>query len=316
MNITIGIPTYNGALRLDQLLKSITLRYPSGAGYPLFLNSLKIVVVDDGSPRVAETRDVVNFWRKQLPLSFVEHGENRGIAPAWNTATRLLPSDYIVLINDDVVVPSGPWLEALLLPLSTGSQVGAVGANWHAFTDDDVPGLLENHDSDRNVTPRDPNSKQPAPERRAYELNPPGRVMCPTGQLFAFRRSDFDEIGGFDEEYKSFFEESCFGTSMAAMGKIGVQLNWPMCWHRWSATFGSNPELQAGARMAASRRRYIEKWKIPSEFHGDSPGPFDYTNPKFMKLIGPVEFKYIAKEEEKRRALLRSDGSIMDVVER
>jgi hypothetical protein len=51
--------------------------------------------------------------------------------------------------------------------------------------------------------------------------------MVPTGQLFAFRMADFNAIGGFDEGYKSFYEESCFSTSMSAyLKKIGVQLNW------------------------------------------------------------------------------------------
>jgi hypothetical protein len=189
--------------------------------------------------------------------------------------------------------------------------------NWHAFTDDDVVGLLESETSDLKVVPRDPMSKRQTPERRDYEAHPPGRVMCPSGNLFAFRKKDYDALGGFDEGFASFFEESDFGTAMAAkLGKIGVQLNWPMCWHRWSATFGTNPELRAGQRMAASRARYIDKWQVPPDFRSDPPkSPFDYTNPKHLGAIGDVYVEYVKKDGSIGMGMLRQAGGF-DAVEK
>lgn len=317
--IVIGVTTYNGAARLDELLCSIALRTP--APVPGGLDWC-LVVVDDGSPRVEETRAVVAKHKNRLraaralvALHYVEHGRNRGISAGWNTASRALDCDIVVLVNDDVIVPSGGWLEAFVHVLEHSPKVGGVGVNWHAFTDEDVPQLLAASDSDLAVVPRDPGSKKPTPERRDYEKHPPGRVMCPGGQLFAFRRADFDALGGFDEGYKSFFEESAFGTAMAAkLGKIGVQLNYPMCWHRWSATFGSSPELRAPERMAASRKRYIEQWGVPESHWGDSPGPFDYTNPKFMGAIPPVEVEYLTPSGAPRRGRLHQEGGFVDVV--
>lgn len=287
--ITIGITTYNGASRVNELLASIKLRTDDK-----LISDLNIVLVDDGSPNSAQTKSVFNKWNNELPISYVEHKVNRGISAGWNTASRMFNNEYVVLVNDDVIVSSGGWLDALIYPLEHSPSVGGVGVNWHAFLDEDVVELLAAATSDQGVIPRDPGSKNPTPERRKYEEMGPGRVMCPGGQLFAFRRSDFDILGGFDEKYKSFFEESDFGTAMAAkLKKIGVQLNWPMCWHRWSATFGANPELAAHKRMLVSRQWYIEKWNVPKEFHGDRPGPFDYTNPLYLGPLPPVEVNFL-----------------------
>lgn len=304
--ITIGVSSYNGYARIDQLFQSLFLRTD-------FTKDVGVTFVDDGSPKHNEMLAIANKWSSRLPLKYIRHDTNRGISAGWNTASRSDANEYVILINDDVIVSSGGWLEALLKPLTTSPGVGGVGLNWHAFIDEDVASLLASADSDLSVVPRDPLSKVKIPERRSYESHNPGRVMCPTGQLFAFRRADFDAIGGFDETFKSFFEESDFGTAMAAkLGKIGLQLNFPMCFHRWSATFGTNPELGASDRMADSRRHYINKWNIPHAFHGNSPGPFDFTNPKYLGIIGDVEITFIRKDGSVGHGILKQDGAFID----
>ena len=86
-SITIGVPTYKGAARVANLLRSIELRTP--------LDGVRVVLVDDGSPgdEVAETRRVAVEWKGRLPLDFYEHGGNRGISAGWNTASRA-PHQY------------------------------------------------------------------------------------------------------------------------------------------------------------------------------------------------------------------------------
>jgi glycosyltransferase involved in cell wall biosynthesis len=301
VRIALGITSYNGATRLDHLLRSISMRTPWLA------NDAAIVLVDDGSPRESETQAVATYWSGLLPLIYVAHGANRGISAGWNTASRTLNADIVVLLNDDVIVSQG-WLESLVHVLDHSPGVGVVGQTWHAFLPEDVPALLASVDSDLSVIPRDPVSKAPMPERRTlYEDTWPGRVMAPTGQLFAFRRADFDVIGGFDEGYKSFYEESSYGTSMAAdLKKIGVQINWPFCWHEWSATFSANPELQAAQRMAASRLHYRQKWQVPEGVH-----EFDFTNPRYLGAIGDVEIEFLRKSGV-CRGVLRQDGAFIE----
>jgi glycosyltransferase involved in cell wall biosynthesis len=319
--IVIGIPTFNGSWRLGNLLKSIWLRTPE-----LATGEACVVVVDDGSPNVSETRKVIEEWKGKIPLDFVEHGTNRGISAGWNTASRFHSCEHVVLVNDDVIAPSAnldggvSWLQPMVYVLQHSPGVGVVGPNWHAFIGDDVAKLLESRDSDKEVIPRDPVSKNPTPSRRDLEPCDPGRVMAPGGQCFAFRRSDFDAIDGFDEGFKSFFEESSFGTSMAAGRKdaaspqvlkpmIGVGLNWAQVFHMWSQTFNENPQLEAHERMRVSRTYYYQKWAVPGSFSN----PFDYTNPTHLGSCPDVEIKFLrGVTGEKWRAVLRQDGACIE----
>jgi GT2 family glycosyltransferase len=304
-NITIGIPTYNGARRLGWLLSSIAMRTPE-----ILTGEARVVVVDDGSPEKAAVEGTVRSHQGQIPIEFIRHDHNRGISAGWNACSRALQTPYVVLANDDVIV-SKDWLRPIVHVLEHSPKAGVVGQSWHAFVAEDVPGLLKSEHSDSEVLPRDPGTKAQDPSRRSrHENTDPGRVMCPTGQLFGFRRSDFDAIGGFDERMLSFYEESSFGTEMAARGLIGVQTNWPFCWHMWSQTFATNPELGAGARMEQSRSIYRERWKVPDSFkRGDE---FSYTNPKYLGAIPDVEIEFLRRGNEVWRGVLRTDGAFVD----
>jgi GT2 family glycosyltransferase len=302
--INIGVTTYNGAERLAWLLRSIAMRTPD-----LKSGEATITIVDDGSPNSSATRAVAESF-PELPISYIEHGSNRGISAGWNTASRAVDSPVNILLNDDVIV-SADWLAPLVYVLEHSPDVGVVGQNWHAFLPEDVPGLLAGPTSDVDVVPRDPVSKVQEPDRRIkFEDTWPGRVMAPTGQLFAFRREDFEAIGGFDETYKSFFEEIDFGTAMAAkLKKIGVQTSWPFNYHLWSATFGQNPELRAGERMETSRDHYRRKWSVPDQFGRGSE--FDHTNPTHLGTVGDVEIGFLRKDGP-WRGVLRQDGSFVN----
>jgi len=300
--IAIGVSSYRGAQRLGWLLESIALRTPE-----IEEGRVVVVVVDDGSPEpdLGRTREVVHTWdARGVPIVYIEHGRNRGIPAGWNSATRATDAPYVVMINDDVIVVEH-WLRGLVHVLEHSPDVGVVGVNWHAFLPEDVPALLS---AEREVVPRDPESKAQVPTRRADENCNPGRVMCPTGQLFAFRRADFDAIGGFDENLKSFYEESLFGSLMAArLRKIGVQLSGPAVWHQWSASFAANPELQAGERLNASRAYYRRFFNVPEGTH-----EFDYVNQLYFDTIGDVDVEWLRPNGDVVRGTLKQDRSYVD----
>jgi len=298
--IAVGIPTFNGAMRVESILKAISLRTPL-----LQAGDVEVVVVDDGSDKESESRAVATRWGDTMPLRYVAHGNNLGVSAAWNTISRATDAPIVVIANDDVIVSSGGWLESLVHVLEHCPGVGVVGHSAHAFTLDDVSALLAGPDADMTVIPRDPVTKNRAPERRGYEDAPnPARVMAPAGMLFAFRRADFEAVGGFDEVYTSGYEEACFGTSMAARGLIGLQLTWPFVWHMWSATFIANPQIDAGERLGKGRVHYRKKWDVPAGVH-----EFEYTNPKFLGAIGPVEVSFLRKNSVVAHGVLAQDGS-------
>jgi len=283
-NIGLGIPTYNGAERLSYLLRSISI---SRSG---ILRFDRLKVLDDGSPMPAarKVRQVCEI----LGVELLVHEENMGIAKSWNDLTTQLDTEVTILINDDVLVVDD-WLRCLVYFL-VNNQCGSASLPFYFINPEDAPHILRREE----VIPRDPLTKQLA-SHKLYEIREsmtPGILMCPAGNIFGFTREMYDLVGGFDDKmFKSFFEESDFGTKLAEKGYKSYGLTYPMCWHVWSQTFRENPELEAAETIRRSQQNYCEKWGVPEEFFMH---PFDYTNPKFMSKIQRQKVKWIGKSKQ------------------
>lgn len=286
--VIIGIPTYNGYERVDWLLTSIWLR--SSNEDRNILQDSKIVICDDSGKKKHQnlTRNVVDKWRQNgLPVELIINERNLGVASSWNRLARSGDSEQIVIINDDIIA-SGGWLESTVFLLDNNPRAGSCSQHCYFITREDISSLLSGKDT--IVTPRDPFKKTPT-EVYNDTLEYPGRVMAPAGCFFGMRRSTFEKVGGFDEHYFSFYEESDFGTTLAANGYPTYALSWPKNWHIWSQTFANAPEIHASKIMNNSRQYYIKKWN----------GHFDVTHPRYMSKIPfqKVRFKYKDQEYEK-----------------
>jgi GT2 family glycosyltransferase len=78
-----------------------------------------IVVVDDGSPGgYAEQHAMA----AQSGIEVVRHGVHQGVSAAWNTGARRSRTQWVVFLNNDVLV-RGRWVERLTGPLRRGKAV-------------------------------------------------------------------------------------------------------------------------------------------------------------------------------------------------
>lgn len=272
----VGIPTYNGAYRVDWLLQSISMRTPAGADY-------KIIVADDsGRPEHQEkTRDIVEKWKHNIPVELLINDKNLGLSSTWNRIVKSQDSTHVILINDDIIVAQD-WLETMVYFLDNNPKAGSVSHYCYFITKEDIPKLLSGPGA--IVVPRDPFTKVPN-QKYSDEREYPGRVMAPAGCFFGFRRTIYNEIGGFDGNYYAFYEESDFGTTLASRGYPTYMLCYPKNWHLWSATFGEAPEIPASDVMSRSRQYYIQKWQ----------GHFEVTHPRYMDKIPFQKVKWLYK---------------------
>lgn len=260
LKCAIGISTYNGPYRVSDLLESIR-QYTEYSK-----ENYKIVVIDDGSreENLITLREVC----QKHNVSLREHRQNLGISATWNHLVRFfgegdIPrADYNILINDDIIC-TPYWLTSLMYFLEN-NKCGTAGLPLLFGSPHDDKAIIMKPDQTKNVNA--------GPELTSMR---PGRVMAAPGCLFGFKRSLYDEIGGFDEHYKSFYEEIDFGTECAKRGYPSYALSWPRVWHMWGATFAQNPELEASRRMSESRAYYIQKWG----------GDHFVTNPRYMNNI-------------------------------
>jgi GT2 family glycosyltransferase len=289
--VLVGIPTYSGAADLLPACLD-AIRQRSGTSVPYDL----VVVDDSGRPEHgAMTASVA----AQFGARCIVHSTNKGVAAAWNSLVRSGDAPSIALLNDDFFVSPG-WLEALAYALDENPQAGSFGLFAYFIVMDDVWRLLAAPDA--TVMPRDPFTKAPAPTEAHHGKEQPGRVMAPTGCGFGFRRAMYDTVGGFDESLgKAFYEEADFGSSCARLGFPSYCLQWPMCWHLWSATMARSPEVMARRPMEAARARYIEKWGR----HYDGPTG---THAEFMGRIPFQRIKWLDRDGPRDELITAEDG--------
>lgn len=252
----IGIPTYNGWRRVLDLLENIRQRTSDRVPYT-------VVVCDDSGKD--SHREKVREACKRYGALYVQHEKNRGVPAGWNTLTRATDHEMVVLLNDDVLVAKD-WLDYLHYAVTKNPHVGSFSLTCRFITAEDTVEIVKSADSaviplnvryEKGVLIRNERFR----EMPAQEDGSPGRVMCPTGCAFGFLRETWNRIGGFDERYFAFYEETDFGVSCAFQGMPAFTLPVPHDnYHVWSATFGSAPEIPAGDIMIASRNKFVEKW--------------------------------------------------------
>lgn len=282
VKVLVGIPTYNGAHRVDWLLHSISMRTGKDVEY-------KIVVCDDSgkSDHQEKTRSVVNKWSSHLPIELIVNGRNMGVAASWNRIVKSNDSRHVILINDDMIVAKD-WLENMTYFLDNNPNAGGIGHYCFVINEEDVPKLLSSPDA--IVSPRHPFTRLQTNESDTVfcQAALPERCMAAVGNFFGFRRDMYNMVGGFDENYFAFYEESDFGTALASHGYPSYVLPCPKNWHIWSATFGHAPEINPGIVMTKSREYYTQKWN----------GHCEITHQRYMSKISFQKVKWICKGKE------------------
>lgn len=229
----VGIPTLNGPERLHRCLQSVMIHTP--------LDEVLVLVSDDGSTaeNLARNKSVVHNFGVEILMT----GDLRlGIAAQWNRLVRHCDeAQTIVLINDDIeVVPN--WFDALVYSVEQNPEVGVVSLRC-------LTGAIK---------PTTPEPYIDYVESRL--LDGDGTLLSAGGACFAFLRSSWKVVGGFDERYFVFYEEVDFSVSLARAGRFNYFASDPVVYHLGGATNSDPRNLPAASHLALSRQRFAEKW--------------------------------------------------------
>jgi len=193
----IVIVTYNSAQQIEACL---TAAMRAGAGIWVVDNCSH----DDSVQRV-----------RAFPVHVIANSENRGFAAAVNQGVQASDAKFILLLNPDAILETGieELREQCNLPgvaAAAGLLVGPDGAPQRGFTVRRLPTplalIFENVLLNR-IWPGNPVNWR----FRCFDLDlsglGPRRVEQPAGALFMFRRDEWENLGGFDEQFRPLWFE-------------------------------------------------------------------------------------------------------------
>jgi len=189
MDVEIIVPVYNGRKYLDALWKSLK----EGISKKI---SWKLTLVDDAST------DGTFEWGKSHPeVNYIRNQRNMGFAKTCNRGARSSDSEWILFLNQDIVVKPS-FLEEMLKVTEKAPWPKIVGAKLifpnektiqHAGIEFTASGF-----------PFEYGKGQPANLPKFSKIR---EVNAVTGACMLIKRDLFEKLGGFDEEFINSWED-------------------------------------------------------------------------------------------------------------
>jgi glycosyltransferase involved in cell wall biosynthesis/predicted O-methyltransferase YrrM len=184
ISVSIVICTYNRGDLLDRALDYLQHQYD-----PRF----EVIVVD--GPSSDNTADVIQKWHHRI--KFAKNPE-RNLSISRNIGIRLASGEIVAFIDDDAI-PFNDWVGILLSEYNSVPRLvaGVGGVTYKA-------GSLEFQADDIMIDSYGRGDLNPSREETLRS----DRFRTFLGTNCSFRREVLLEIGGFDEEYDYFLDES------------------------------------------------------------------------------------------------------------
>lgn len=187
--VSIVIPSYNGRTYLEPCLAALTESLRDDA---------EVIVVDNGSTDGTEA-----FLQARYPrIRVVEAGTNRGFAGACNLGAQQARGTWLVFLNNDTL-PDPGWLEALLAAGQRDARLGACTSKIRIMSARDRLDAVGSF-----LTPLGFLRHVGLLELDHGQYDSLGEIFSPKGVCFLVRRPLFVELGGFDETFFAYFEET------------------------------------------------------------------------------------------------------------
>ncbi|KKN62426.1 hypothetical protein LCGC14_0512230 [marine sediment metagenome] len=231
--ITFGVACYNGSDFLDRCLFS--LQHSKS-------NEDEIIVYDDGS----DDDDYLKEAAEKYDAVFIRNEENRGLVYGWNVIASNAKNDLICLIDSDVAVPK--CFRNILME-DMNERYGVIGYESTHVNFDYFMSLDEDKLS---FCPKTPVVKTPATQLAGY--------------CYCFSKIDYNQVGGFDENYRMSLGDADFCCMIAdKLCKISLRVNYPKVFHIENSTLGKVIKVTREQMLAREMSYFEEKWNMKPE---------------------------------------------------
>lgn len=244
VDVSIIIPVYN-KWELTRACITSVLQTCIGTGI-----CFEVILADDNSSdetvRAAEIFPGLRIARTPNNLGFLRN---------CNHAARTARGRYLLLLNNDTVVLPG-WLEALYRSMETDATIGIAGSKL-LYPDkviQEAGGAIFRDASARNVGR--------GQERDNPLFNVAREVDYISGASILIRADFWNEVGGFDERYKTaYYEDTDLAMSARANGLVVWYEPKSELIHFEHQSYQDQEEAGPSALMQHNAAVFLDKWK-------------------------------------------------------
>jgi len=210
---------YNGWELLNAALASVAAQRFDG---------YEVVVVDNGS----RDDSVASLARDWPDVRVVALPENVGVTAALNRMVDAARGEYVALLNNDIEL-SPDWLGVLVEAMDRDPRLASVAGKLLRM---DAPEIIDRA-GDTLVWSSACHGRG-AGVRDEGQYDAPAEVFCVGGAAALYRRSVFEEIGGFDEQFFAYLEDVDWGFRARLAGYVARCEPAAVGLHRGGATLG------------------------------------------------------------------------------
>jgi GT2 family glycosyltransferase len=183
----------------------------------------------------------------------IENTSNVGFGVAVNQGIEASPSTFVIVLNDDAVA-SPEWVAALVNAAEERPTVGMCASQVRLQTTD----LL---DSAGMLICGDASSKQRGHGEPAEEYGESCEALFPSGSAALYRRQMLEEIGGFDDDFFLYCEDTDLGLRARWAGWQCLYVADAIVNHRYSHSAGRASALKA--YLVERNRLYVAVKNFP-----------------------------------------------------
>ena len=224
--ISIIIPTWNSANMIHQCLGCLVQQT---------IQDFEIIIIDNASLD-GSVKNLKEKW-SNLTFQIEKLDENKGYAIANNIGARLARGKWLALLNADAF-PEPDWLEKLLHAAEENPEYEFFASRQIQATS---PDLLDGAGDAYHITGlawrRHYNQLMQAYGHQAEEVF----SACPTAALYSCE--EFLKVGGFDEDYFSYFEDVDLGFRLRLSGAKCLYVPEAVVHHVGSASTGKRSDF-------------------------------------------------------------------------
>jgi GT2 family glycosyltransferase len=218
----VVIPTLSADTRLRECVESLGRQ--TGC-------QLEVIVVDNSGKGLV--RRTGNAPRARV----IENAANVGFGAAINQGLQASAAPYLATLNDDAV-PHPGWLEALVSAMEGRPDAGMCASQVRLYGEHRL-------DSAGMLVAADGSSKQRGQGRPPEDFPVAEEALFPSGSAALYRRAMLEQIGGFDDDFFLYCEDTDLGLRARWAGWKCLYVPAAVVEHHYSHSAGAASPLKA-----------------------------------------------------------------------